>query len=92
MKPLGTLKYHKSSVQALELAHYSIPLPKKHQAAAHETQERIGGTQEVDEYEDEDEMDPSDRERRRRWLVAGGKDGRVSIWELMSFEKTQSKV
>jgi hypothetical protein len=37
----------------------------------------------------EDEADEEDeyREKRQRWLLCGGKDARISIWELMDFEK-----
>ncbi|KAF8271203.1 WD40 repeat-like protein [Lactarius quietus] len=38
----------------------------------------------VDE-DDDDEMTMGEKARRARWLVSGGKDGRVVIWELMDF-------
>jgi hypothetical protein len=39
-----------------------------------------------DEDEDEDdEMNGEDKARRSRWLVSGGKDGRVVVWGLMDF-------
>ncbi|KAJ7632862.1 WD-40 repeat-containing protein [Roridomyces roridus] len=43
----------------------------------------------VDSEEDEDEeMSAAEREARGRWLAAGSKDHRVSLWALISFEKT----
>ena len=43
-----------------------------------------------DEDEDEDdEMSEKERVRRSRWLVSGGKDGRVVVWALMDFTTRQ---
>ncbi|EJU04926.1 WD40 repeat-like protein [Dacryopinax primogenitus] len=39
----------------------------------------------VDEDEDEDEDE--DAEKRTRWLIAGSKDTRISVWELMDFDR-----
>jgi len=44
----------------------------------------IGGRGEIID-EDEDEMTMAEKARRARWLVSGGKDGRVVVWELMDF-------
>ena len=39
--------------------------------------------------EDEDEeLTEAEKQARSRWLVSGGNDSRISLWELMSFEKT----
>ncbi len=35
--------------------------------------------------EDGDEMSTEEKARRSRWLVSGGKDGRVAVWALMDF-------
>ncbi|KAI6004339.1 WD40-repeat-containing domain protein [Pisolithus marmoratus] len=37
--------------------------------------------------DDEEDMTPQEKLQRGRWLVTAGKDARVSIWALMSFEK-----
>ncbi|KAI5892652.1 WD40 repeat-like protein [Schizophyllum commune H4-8] len=67
LKPLGTLRYHKTSVQALAFAHSS-------------TAEDIA--------DDSDSDDNGDATERERWLVAGGKDNRLTIWALQSFERS----
>ena len=45
------------------------------------------------ELDDEDSDDDSDDEvvgkGRYNWLVSGGKDRRVALWELMNFNQTQ---
>ncbi|KAJ7034964.1 WD-40 repeat-containing protein [Mycena alexandri] len=70
LKPLGTLRYHKSGCQAAEFARsVDVTTPA-----------------EADEDED-DEMTVEEREARGRWLAAGAKDHRVSLWTLISFEK-----
>jgi hypothetical protein len=39
------------------------------------------------EEDNDNDMDETERDARKRWLVGGGKDGRVSIWALIDFEK-----
>ena len=70
-KPLGTLKYHKSACQCLEFAR-SI---------------RVEENPEVEIDSDDEELSNEEKLNRSRWLFAGGKDNRVSIWPLMSFDK-----
>ena len=71
-KPLGTLKYHKSACQCLEFAR-SI---------------RVEENPDVEEIDsDDEELTSEEKLNRSRWLFAGGKDNRVSIWPLMSFDK-----
>ncbi|EKM78695.1 hypothetical protein AGABI1DRAFT_100733 [Agaricus bisporus var. burnettii JB137-S8] len=72
MKPLGTLKYHKSSCQTIEFARF------------------LGVSQPAAEPEDDtssDEWTQEEKTERDRWLTAGGKDCRVSIWSLISFSR-----
>ena len=71
-KPLGTLKYHKSACQCLEFAR-SIQFQEN------------PDDEEIDS--DDEELSKEEKLDRSRWLIAGGKDNRVSIWSLMSFEK-----
>jgi hypothetical protein len=45
-----------------------------------------GDCSDADDGNDEDdEMSGEEKARRSRWLVSGGKDGRVVVWELMNF-------
>jgi hypothetical protein len=37
------------------------------------------------DVDDDDEMSEEEKARRSRWLVSGGKDGRVVVWALMDF-------
>ncbi|KAH6908974.1 WD-40 repeat-containing protein [Coprinopsis sp. MPI-PUGE-AT-0042] len=70
-KPLGTLKYHKASVQAMAFARPLI--------------EPGGEGNGLRKEDDEDDFDAADKANRARWLIAGSKDNRVSIWSLMDF-------
>ena len=74
-KPLGTLKYHKSACQCLEFAR-SIRVEENRDA------------EEIDS--DDEELSSEEKLNRSRWLFAGGKDNRVSIWPLMSFDKQET--
>ncbi|KAK7033020.1 WD40 repeat-containing protein [Favolaschia claudopus] len=71
LRPLGTLRYHKSGCQAVEFA-YSITLHTQ--------------IPQPDDNDDE-EMTGRELEARGRWLAVGAKDHRVSIWALISFAK-----
>ncbi|KAI0703464.1 WD40 repeat-like protein [Cytidiella melzeri] len=74
LKPLGTLNYHKKSCQIVVFAR-SV-----------EVEEAAAAAQ--DSVEFEDDMSEAEKEERTRWLAAGSTDCRVSLWRLMSFEKT----
>lgn len=98
LKTLGTLKYHKDSIQALSFYHEderSTSRLDNPDAGALEGEE----VKSVDEVEGEDESesesdDESDSEsedtegtgktnsRIKDFLAVGGKDGRISIWNL----------
>jgi WD40 repeat protein len=94
-KSLGTLDYHKNGVQALTFAH-SNAQPKPHASQTGVTLgpvgegDNVGGDDLDDDPDDDGEFSNSEIGGRRRWLVAGGKDGRISIWELMDFAKPKS--
>ncbi|KAF6757244.1 WD-40 repeat-containing protein [Ephemerocybe angulata] len=74
-KPLGTLRYHKTNCQTLAFAHSTVK--QKDDGKGEPLKAEEGD-------EDDDEMSASDKEAISRWLVAGGKDSRLSIWTLMS--------
>jgi len=71
-KSLGTLVYHKDNCHALAFA-------STYMGRTTDPSDGLGG--------DEDDMTDEDKRQRGRWLIAAGKDNRVSIWGLMSFEK-----
>ncbi|KAF9496799.1 WD-40 repeat-containing protein [Pleurotus eryngii] len=74
MKPLGTLNYHKKACQAVEFAHGSETL--------------MSGEPIVDEDDDdEDGFGAVEKSTRKRWLIGGSEDGRVSIWALIDFTR-----
>ncbi|KAF8149881.1 WD40-repeat-containing domain protein [Crassisporium funariophilum] len=75
-KPLGTLKYHKTACQCIEFTRSLL----NDENARH--QDGLG-----EDDEDDGEMSMEEMVERSRWLIAGSKDNRVSIWSLMSFEK-----
>jgi len=70
LKPLGTLSYHKEGCQAVSFAH---------------SLSEDSAPEDSDENSDDEEMGTVEKEARGRWLVAAGKDTRVSIWEMISF-------
>lgn len=74
MKPLGTLKYHKTGCQVLEFARSIVMAPTSLEAG--------------EDDDSEDEMSEKEKAEHGRWLVGGGKDSRISVWSLMSFTKT----
>ena len=77
LKPLGSLKYHKSACQCVEF-------PRSIKNATKEGQDFESKD---DASEDDEEMGSEEKLERSRWLIAGAKDSRISIWPLMSFQK-----
>jgi hypothetical protein len=51
-----------------------------------------GGVVGEEDDDDDDEMTMGEKARRAQWLVSGGKDGRVVVWELMDFNGARSGV
>jgi hypothetical protein len=45
------------------------------------------GFESKDDGYDDEEMGPEEKLERSRWLMAGAKDNRISIWHLMSLQK-----
>ncbi|KAF9223833.1 WD40 repeat-like protein [Gyrodon lividus] len=77
-KSLGTLVCHKESCQALTFAS---------SFNGHTTDRDSGNTTLNEAEDDEDDMSDDEKRQRARWIVTAGKDYRVSIWGLISFEK-----
>ncbi|KAG5644377.1 hypothetical protein DXG03_008605 [Asterophora parasitica] len=94
LRPLGTLRYHKTGCQAVDFASLlpvASPSTSTSDSLLHQDRNTLVDTRLANKDDNEDsadEMDDEERAGRARWLVCGGKDGRVSIWELISFEKT----
>lgn len=42
----------------------------------------------MNEFDSEDEMSEVEKEARGRWLAVGSQDNRISLWPLISFERT----
>jgi hypothetical protein len=77
LKPLGTLRYHKSACQCVEFA----------KSFEYTTKVEDEGFESKDDAYDDEEMGPEEKLERSRWLIAGAKDNRISIWHLMNFQK-----
>ncbi|KAF4597337.1 ASTRA complex subunit [Pleurotus pulmonarius] len=75
MKPLGTLSYHKKACQVIEFAHGSENLTLDESIVDDEGDE------------DDDGFGAVEKSARKRWLIGGSEDGRVSIWVLIDFTR-----
>ena len=92
-KSLGTLDYHKNGIQAITFARSAPPASRPSQnwsgggGVGGVTPAPAGEGDAAGDDDDDEEFSSSEIEARKRWLVAGGKDGRISVWELMDFAK-----
>jgi len=105
-KALGTLIYHKDTLQSLSFArarpvaarHHHEHFPIDSAGCDEEGGARVAASRSDDEggndvvggdcgdaEDGDDEMSGEEKARRSRWLVSGGKDGRVVVWALMDF-------
>ncbi|KAF9048413.1 WD-40 repeat-containing protein [Panaeolus papilionaceus] len=81
-KSLGTLKYHKASIQCVA---FPKLIGQVGEAGQRSGQASEGG--DTDALDDDDWSD-DDVSERNRWLVGGSKDNRVSVWLLIDFSKS----
>lgn len=85
-KPLGTLEYHRETVQCL-----AFPNSQQHPGMEEHGHRGVeASTLELGEEgsDDDDSEEEGDRaESKARWLVSGSKDRRLGLWQLMDFEK-----
>ena len=77
LKALGTLAYHRETVQALAFA--NLPLTASIESGDEASTLELG-----DEDSDDDESEGA-RAGRQRWLASGGKDRRIALWALKDF-------
>jgi len=93
---LGTLDYHKGGIQAVTFARSSplIPCPSQNRsrkggAGSHTgvMPASVGEADVAGNDDDDEEFSSFEVEARNQWLIVGGKDGRISVWELMDFAK-----
>ncbi|KAF8623672.1 hypothetical protein AX17_007370 [Amanita inopinata Kibby_2008] len=89
LKPLGTLRYHKTGCQAIEFAHCLYGVPKSSGSVMRKEEDKDSGNGGGGDDDDDDDDDAKDRVARSRWLVSGGKDHRVSIWEMVAFGRRE---
>lgn len=76
-KPLGQLDYHRDTCHVVAFPSLARPAPPSDEDPEHDEEE-----------EDSDSEDESQAlSTMERWMVSGGLDGRVGVWELMDFEK-----
>ncbi|KAF9514936.1 hypothetical protein BS47DRAFT_1376400 [Hydnum rufescens UP504] len=85
-KTLGTLKYHGQSVYAVTFARGMHTLRQPSQPSLGSSDAADGPLTGTDNEED-DGWEQEDSEKRCRWLVSAGKEGRVAFWLLDTFEK-----
>jgi ASTRA-associated protein 1 len=106
-KALGTLIYHKDALQALAFSRARPVAARDHHQhypidsadCGGEGGARVAGEDNVvdddcndaEEEDEDDEMSGEEKARRSRWLVSGGKDGRVVVWALMDFTAREDK-
>lgn len=73
LKSLGTLSFHRDTCHVVTFA--QAPLDQAAITAAENSDS------------DDEEANERAQETRKKWLVSGGHDGRVAVWELMEFER-----
>jgi hypothetical protein len=86
-KSLGTLSYHTKSCQSLAFAHLTVTNRK---VRSNIIGDYSSSSARVDANNDDAELTEDERVARSKWLACGSQDNRVSVWELMSFERSQS--
>jgi WD40 repeat protein len=84
-KPLGTLGYHRETVQCLAF-------PQAAMSESGETEVLLDpSTIELGEEDSDEDDEPGGRGGgKERWFVSGGKDRRVALWELMDFTRSET--
>ena len=88
---LAVLKWHRVGVYAVDFADISVRAAPKDMFMRREGEEmdaittKGAGVEDVDRVEDFMKRLERQREEKvgeKHWIVAGGKDGKVSLWEI----------
>lgn len=96
-KSLGTLAYHRQTVHTIAFPH----LPRKGDLVTSQNDSAVGTEDEtsvIEFVEEEDEDSTADEEHggangrgmgkeAMRWMVSGGKDRRLALWQLKEFSR-----
>lgn len=83
LKPLGALEYHRDTCHVVAFPS-TAPPPSRTATAGEDGDD--GGDDDLDDSDSDGEAADA-RPRMARWLVSGGLDGRVGVWELMDFQR-----
>ena len=87
---LAVLKWHRVGVYTVDFADMSVGAAPKDMSMHREGEEMDAittgaGVEDVDRVEDfmkRLERQRKEKVREKHWIVAGGKDGKVSLWEI----------
>lgn len=88
---LAVLKWHRVGVYAVGFADISVGAAPKDMSMHREGEDmdaittKGAGVEDVDRVEDfmkRLERQREEKVREKHWIVAGGKDGKVSLWEI----------
>ena len=84
---LAVLKWHRVGVYAVDFADISVgAAPKDMSMHRGEGMDAIttkgAGVEDVEDFMKKLERQREEKVREKHWIVAGGKDGKVSLWEI----------
>lgn len=88
---LAVLKWHRVGVYAVDFADISVRAAPKDMFMRREGEEMdaittkgagVGDVDRVEDFMKRLEWQREGKVREKHWIVAGGKDGKVSLWEI----------
>ena len=88
---LAVLKWHRVGVYAVDFADISVRAAPKDMFMRREGEEMdaittkgagVGDVDRVEDFMKRLERQREGKVREKHWIVAGGKDGKVSLWEI----------
>lgn len=90
-KPLGTLAYHRQTCHTISFPHSQSSRKSAKQADTSDEASVIDVVQEDEgdssSDDDHDSARRGGKEDVMRWMVTGGKDRRVALWQLKDFSR-----